>query len=158
VAIWRELRKGGAVALQQATWALPARREFRDVVERAVALVERGGGESLVFEAAPTNEDTRGKLEAMFTGAREEEWSEFLSECSKYLAEIERENRTKKFTSAELDEEEQSLSRLQRWYRELRMRDVFHAPSQQDAGRHLKECAEALEDFAERVFQAGGER
>jgi hypothetical protein len=157
VAVWRELRKGGAIALQQGTWALPVRGEFLDVVERAVALVERGGGEILVFESTPMNQDAQGKLEAMFTNAREEEWSEFLAECSKYLAEIERENRTNKFTAAELDEEEQSLSRLQRWYRELRMRDVFLAPSQQDAGRHLKECSEALEDFAERVFQAGGE-
>jgi hypothetical protein len=33
-----------------------------------------------------------------------------------------------KFTLAELEEEEQSLERLRRWYRDIRARDVFGAP------------------------------
>ncbi len=157
VAVWRELRKGGAVALQQATWALPSRAEFRDVLTRAVALIERAGGDAMVFDAAPSDEPMRTRLEGMFTEAREEEWTEFLSECEKFLAEIEREIRSKKFTAAELDEEEQSLERLQRWFRELRRRDIFLAPSQEASTLRLKECTEALEDFAERVFESGGQ-
>ncbi len=34
-----------------------------------------------------------------------------------------------KLTRAELDEEEQSLDRLRRWYRTIRARDLFGAPS-----------------------------
>jgi len=49
---------------------------------------------------------------------------------------------------------EQSLDRLRRWYRTIRARDLFGAPSAPVAERRLKECAEALEDFAERVYQA----
>ena len=55
---------------------------------------------------------------------------------------------------AELDEEEQSLDRLRRWYRAIRSRDLFGAPSAPLAERRLKECAEALEGFAEQVYQA----
>jgi len=154
--VWRELRKVGAIALQQATWVLPARREFVEGVTRAVALVERGGGEALVLAVAGRDEPTTGRREAMFTEAREGEWTEFLSECGKFQAEIEKEVRTGKFTTAELDEEEQNLDRLRRWFRELRGRDVFVAPSQETAERRLKECTEQLEDFSDRVYEHGG--
>jgi hypothetical protein len=47
-------------------------------------------------------------------------------------AEIDKEIAKKKFTLAELDEEEQSLERLRRWHRELRLRDALGAPSATD--------------------------
>ena len=89
----------------------------------------------------------------MFTAAREEEWYEFLRECGKYRAELDHEIATAKFTTAELDEEEQNLDRLRRWSRDLRARDVFGAPSAAQAEIELKECVERLEDFAERVYR-----
>ncbi len=39
----------------------------------------------------------------MFTDAREGEWTEFLTECVKFDAEIKEEIRIGKFTTAELD-------------------------------------------------------
>ena len=86
------------------------------------------------------------------------ELAEFVSECTKFDAEIAGEITKEKFTLAELDEEEQNLERLRRWFRDLRRRDVFVAPSQEHAERRLKDCGELLEDFAERVFAHGGER
>jgi ChrB-like protein len=157
VAVWRELRRVGAVPLQQATWVLPARREFAEAVARAVALVERGGGDAVVLDVTGSDGATTARLEQMFTEAREAEWTEFLSECGKFEAEIDKEIRTAKFTAAELDEEEQNLDRLRRWFRDLRVRDLFVAPSQEHAERRLKECIEVLEDFAERVYQEGGQ-
>jgi hypothetical protein len=155
VAVWRELRRAGAVSLQQATWAVPAQADFVGVVSKAVALIERADGDALVFDAAPRGEAMAAQLEALFTADREEEWQEFLAECDKYDAEIDKEIRIKKFTRAELDEEEQSLERLQRWSREIRARDLFGAPSHDEAERRLKECTEHLEDFAERVYEHG---
>ena len=77
-----------------------------------------------------------------------------MADCAKYDTEIASEIAKKKFTLAELDEEEQSLDRLRRWYREIRSRDVFGAPSQDLAERRLKECAEVLDDFATQVYEA----
>ena len=90
VAVWRELRRIGAVLLQQATWAVPARPHLIEGIERAVALVERAGGEAVVFESTPRGEARAARLEELFTEAREDEWSEFLSECAKFEAEIRR--------------------------------------------------------------------
>lgn len=157
VAVWRELRRVGAVSLQQATWAVPARPEFLDAVDRAVELIARAEGDVLVFDVTPRGDAITTRLEGMFTDEREEEWAEFLAECIKFENEIDKEIRIKKFTAAELDEEEQNLDRLRRWFRELRARDLFGAPSQADAERRLKDCGERLEDFAERVFEHGGQ-
>ncbi len=150
VAVWRELRRAGAVALQQATWALPPGVVFDGVLARALELVERADGKVLVLDV-DGSEANRVALEGLFTEEREAEWTEFLSECDKAEVELAGEVAKEKFTLAELDEEEQNQDRLRRWYRELRARDLYGAPSAQ---RRLKECAVALEDFADRVFQA----
>ena len=46
------------------------------------------------------------------------------------------------------------MERLRRWYRMIRARDLFGAPSAAAGEARLKECAEALEQFAEQVYQA----
>ncbi|MDQ1512109.1 MAG: hypothetical protein QOG50_3953 [Actinomycetota bacterium] len=156
VAVWRELRRVGAVSLQQATWALPARDEFLDAITRAVQLIERADGEALIFDAAPRGEAMNARLEAQFTAEREQEWTEFIAECDKFDEEIDKEIRIEKFTAAELDEEEQSLERLRRWFREIKARDLFESPSAADAEQRCKECTERLEDYAERVYEHRG--
>jgi flagellar biosynthesis regulator FlaF len=154
VAVWRELRRIGAVPLGQGVWAAPATPAFTQGLERAARLAERGDGEVMLLEATGRDEADGARLEALFTAARQAEWAEFVAECGKYEAELDKELRTQKFTLAELDEEEQSLERLRRWYRELKVRDLFGAPSAAEAEQRLKHCAERLEDYAERVYQA----
>ena len=154
VAVWRELRRAGALSLGQGVWALPATPAFEPGLERAVALIERGEGDSLILQAGGRDETQAERLQALFTASREDEWQEFLAECAKYDAEIDREVAQEKFTIAELDEEEQSLERLRRWYRDLKLRDLFGAPSAAEAERQLKRCQARLDDFADRVYDA----
>src|SRR2546428_13740210 len=66
VAVWRELRKVGAIPLQQATWALPAKQEFMEAITRAAALAERGGGGARAFDVTGRERPPPGRLEAMF--------------------------------------------------------------------------------------------
>ncbi|MFE3785846.1 Chromate resistance protein ChrB [Amycolatopsis sp. NPDC059090] len=102
----------------------------------------------------PPAERDGSRLVQLFTADREEEWTEFLADCGKFDAEIDKEIRIGKFTMAELEEEEQSLERLRRWYRDLKARDVFGAPSAGEAEQRLKHCAERLAEYTERVFEA----
>jgi DNA-binding transcriptional regulator PaaX len=125
VAVWRELRRLGAVSLQQGAWAVPDGEPFEAGFAQVVEEIKAAGGQPVV-----------------------------LSDCGKYEAELADEVAKGKLTLAELDEEEQSLDRLRRWYRTIRARDLFGAPSATVAERRLKECTEALEDFAEQVYQA----
>jgi hypothetical protein len=153
VAVWRELRRLGAVALQQGTWAVPDGEPFEAGLSQVVEEIKAAGGQPVVLAVAD-DEASAAQLEALFTAQREAEWGEFVSDCGKYETELAGEIAKGKLTLAELDEEEQSLDRLRRWYRTIRGRDLFGAPSAPVAERRLKECTEALEDFAERVYQA----
>ena len=154
VAVWRELRRAGALSLGQGVWALPTTSAFEAGLQRAVALAERGEGEIVLLDARGHDDEQAERLESLFTAGREAEWVEFVSECAKYEAELDQEIARRKFTLAELDEEEQSLERLRRWYRELKLRDLFGAPTATEAERRLKQSQARLEDFAERVYGA----
>lgn len=153
VAVWRELRRRGAVALQTATWAIPSGESFDEGLTKAVALVRRSGGQVLVADIDPTSPAV-AELESLYSTERDDEWAEFTSECDKAIAELAGEVAKEKFTLAELDEEEHNVDRLRRWYRELRAKDLFGAPLAATAEARLKETAEALDDFAERVYLA----
>lgn len=151
VAVWRELRRIGALSLGQGAWAVPDVPGFAGGVARVAELAERGEGEVITLDAA---ERDGSRLVELFTAEREEEWAEFVADCGKFDAEIAKEIRIGKFTMAELEEEEQSLERLRRWHRDLKARDVFGAPSAAEAEQRLKQCAERLADYTEQVFQA----
>ncbi|WP_395366799.1 Chromate resistance protein ChrB [Streptomyces sp. YH02] len=154
VAVWRELRKIGALSLGQGVWAVPDVPVFADGTRRAVELTERAEGQTVTLTALGRSPEDAARFEAMFTAARSEDWSEFLADCDKFEEEIAKEIRTAKFTLAELEEEEQSLERLRRWHRDLTARDVFGAPQAPRAAERLAQCAAACEDYAERVFAA----
>ncbi|MGN9843298.1 Chromate resistance protein ChrB [Nonomuraea sp. H19] len=154
VAVWRELRRLGAVSLGQGTWTVPDVPVFADGLSRVAELAGTAGGEVVVLDAAGRTPADAARLQAMFAAARQDDWSEFLADCDKYEEELAKEIRQAKFTLAELEEEEQSLERLRRWHRALTARDVFGTPSAEQAAKRLAECTAACEDYAERVFAA----
>ena len=154
VAVWRELRRIGALSLGQGIWAVPDVPAFADGISRTVQLAERGEGEVLALEANGRGDRDASRLETLFNDARRAEWEEFVADCAKFDAEIDKELAANKLTLAELEEEEQSLERLRRWYRELKARDVFGAPPAAEAERRLKDCVERLEDYTDHVFAA----
>ncbi|MBA3528051.1 MAG: chromate resistance protein ChrB [Propionibacteriaceae bacterium] len=154
MALWRELRRSGAVPLGQATWAVPDLPAARPLLDRLADLVGPAGGSLLVLAATGFAESDAARLEHLYAEAREAEWAEFLADCGKYLAELDKEERIGKYTLAELEEEEQSLDRLRRWYRELRSRDLLDISATRDAGVELKQCEERFDVYADHVYAA----
>ncbi|MGW4981376.1 Chromate resistance protein ChrB [Streptomyces mirabilis] len=154
VAVWREPRRIGARSLGQGVWAVPDVPVFADGIARALELAEAAEGQAVTLNAFGRGPEDAGRLQALFTAARSEDWKEFLADCGKFEEELAKEIRIAKCTLAELEEEEQSLERLRRRHRDLTARDVFGAPEAAEAGKRLKDCAAACEDYAERVFAA----
>ncbi|MFE0172297.1 Chromate resistance protein ChrB [Streptomyces sp. NPDC059002] len=154
VAVWRELRRIGALSLGQGTWAVPDVPVFADGLARAARLADEAGGDVVTLAATGRTDADAARLKELFAVARAEDWAEFLADCGKFEEELAKEIRTAKFTLAELEEEEQSLERLRRWHRDLTARDVFGSPEAAQATHRLKQCAAACEDYAERVFAA----
>jgi hypothetical protein len=152
IALWRELRKAGAVLLGQSTWALPDVPAVHPLLERAAALVTAGGGDFLRLAAQGLTPVDATHLTAAYETARADEWREFLADSDKYLAELAHEHAQQKYTLAELEEEEQSLDRLRRWYRDLRNRDLLGTALTAEADERLKECVRQFDDYAEAVY------
>lgn len=154
MAVWRQLRKAGAVTISSGVWALPAGPAFQPDLDRAGELCRNGGGTLALIDASPRGEASAALIRDTFKAARIEEWAEFLADCGKFEEEIAKEIKKQKFTFAELEEEEQSLDRLRRWYRDLKKRDVLELPEAKTANERLRTCADVLDDYAERVYQA----
>ncbi|HEY5858583.1 MAG TPA: Chromate resistance protein ChrB [Aldersonia sp.] len=49
-------------------------------------LTEGAGGEAISLHAVGVGAGDAARFEAMFTTAREDDWSEFLADCGKYAA------------------------------------------------------------------------
>jgi Protein ChrB, N-terminal len=152
MALWRELRRSGAIPLGQAVWAVPDLPAVRPLLERVRGLVDTAGGTMLRLAAKGYAEVDIARLEQSYATAREEEWAEFVADCGKYQAELDKEERIGKYTLAELEEEEQSLDRLRRWYRELRSRDLLGVLATTDSATMLKQCEERFEAYADQVY------
>ena len=104
VAVWRELRKIGAVPLGQGAWAAPDVPGFAGGIVRVGELTARGDGQMVVLRATGRTGQDAAWLEAEFTALRQEEWAEFIADCGKFDAEIDKEFALQKFTMAELEE------------------------------------------------------
>ncbi|MDQ1512765.1 MAG: hypothetical protein QOC59_607 [Microbacteriaceae bacterium] len=154
VAVWRELRKGGAVPVGAGTWAMPSSPVFQPALDRASTLCRRGGGTLAVLDTEPRDAASEGVLRDAFTAARLDEWAEFTSECGKFDAELKDEAGKVRFTLGALEDQEQSLDRLRRWYRDLRKRDVLQLPEAKAAQRRLHDCEALLNDYADRVYES----
>jgi len=153
VAVWREVRRSGALHLQQSLVAFPDIEPFRRAVERFRALVAERGGQTLVLRGEPLGRMDERRLDSAWEEARRTEYRELISECEKYLAEIEHEFEIEKFTLAELEEEEAELEKLERWHGRIRARDVFASEIAGEAAAALARAGEALGRYAEAVFQ-----
>lgn len=153
VAVWRELRRLGAAPIGSGAWLLPDRPPFAERVERVREVAVREGGRVAVVDGSPRDAEAAETLRSAFARVRVDEWREFADDCAKFLAEIDKEFAKEKFTLGELEEEEQSLERLQRWCRTLQERDVLGLPEAQQGAAELVRCEIRLAEYAERVLE-----
>lgn len=152
VAVWRELRRIGAAPVSQGVWTVPETAHFKDAVTKVEELARKGSGDVIVLSTAAPGAPGADAMAEAFGTLRLEEWKEFGDDCRKFEQEIDKEIRIEKFTLAELEEEEQSLERLRRWHRDLKIRNVLDLPEATVAEQHLKTCAGRLDEYAELVY------
>jgi len=153
VAVWREVRRSGALQLQQSVVAFPDDATFSRGVERLRALVSELGGETLAVRAEPLAAADGTRLLDAWNEARAAEYVELVDECGKFVAEIDHEFEIEKFTLAELDEEESALDRLMRWHERIASRDLHAAAGSEDAKAALERARDALDRYSAAVFE-----
>lgn len=153
VAVWREVRRSGALMVQRSVVAFPDHDAFRRAVERFRLVVAEAGGETLALRAEPLGELDATKLTVAWNEARSAEYAELGTECGKFLVEIEHEFAIEKFTLAELEEEEAEVDKLQRWHQRIAARDIHAAPGADEAKHALTQAQEELERYSTAVFE-----
>jgi hypothetical protein len=152
VAVWREVRRSGALQLQQSVIAFPDGEPFARAVARIRAAVDEVGGSALALRAEPLDAADDARLRAAWNEARAEEYGELISECAKLVDEIDEEFRKQKFTLAELDEEEAELDKLKRWHERITARDVCGCDRAGDAETAMEQASQALARYTTAVF------
>ena len=152
-AVWRRLKALGAVYLQSAVVALPSNAEN----ERALRIlrnevVEKMGGTAYLLSAVGLVGGS--DLVELFNGARDDEYEEILDKCRDFHSELEKEYAAQHLTYAELEENEEDLTKLHRWFAKVRARDALGARTAEAVASALAGCDAALHDFAARVYEA----
>jgi hypothetical protein len=149
-AVWRRLKALGAIYLQAGTAAMPCDTASEHALRKLHAEILKMSGSSILFRCDALAGET-DVIDA-FSAARSDEYDEIIDKCQDFLRQIEREHIAEHFTFAELEENEVDLVKLQKWLSRICDRDVFGARDRDAAERLVRECAEALERFADRVY------
>lgn len=153
VAIWRALKKSGAVNIQQSMWVLSSTPANYSVLQKISQEIEANEGECLLMESMFFDEQHEERVISLFNSIRDEEYTELLSECGKYIKEIEKEISIEKFSFAELEEEEEELQKLVSWYGKIEARDIFHSSLRNNAEQILEKIKNIFEDYSELVYK-----
>jgi hypothetical protein len=153
VAVWRELRRSGALHVQQSVVALPDADGFAGDVERLRAVLREVGGHVTALRTEALGDGDDGRLLEAWQKARDAEYRELAGECVKFLGEIDHEFAIEKFTLAELDEEEAELAKLRGWHERIRRLDVHSAPGGPAAEQALEQAEAALARYSAAVFE-----
>jgi len=155
VAVWRELRRIGALPLQQAVVALPEEGGLSDQLDAIADRVRNQGGIVYRFPLAGLSEEDRARLQGEWNALRTQEYEEIVEECqTKFEREIEFEIFRGNLTGAEAEEIEADLEKIKTWYERIRARDVFAVADRERAETAIAKCERLLEDFVQRVYDA----
>ena len=153
--VWRKIKGMGAIYLQNSVAALPA----SVTAERALRLlrneiVEMNGSAYLLESRALSGNQ---ELVAAFNAARDDEYDEIVDRCKDFVAQVEKEYTANHFTYAELEENDEDLTKLRNWFAKVQARDVLGATGGQAATDVLAGCGKVMDAYAARVYAEEGE-
>lgn len=138
VALWRRLKGLGAVYLQNGVCLLPRTDENLRRLKMSELDISEMGGESVLLETAPLDDNQLAKVIDRFNTDRDELYREFMGRCDDFEKEIAKEVAKEKFTYAELEEEDTDLRKLQDWLERIRKLDFYGAAEGPAAAEKLK--------------------
>jgi hypothetical protein len=156
VMVWRRMRASGALGLQNGVWVFPHRQEHERFLQELLKSVENQQGKGQIFIAQALGETIDEQIIARFRAERNQEYAEFSEQCASLQQEIDKETRRKKFTFAELEENESNLERLSQWLAKIKGRDFFAGDRLEQAVKKMETCRKALASFADRVYSHDG--
>ncbi len=154
VAVWRDLKRMGALYLQQCVCILPDLPAVRDDLARVTTKIPEMEGEYTRFEVPCLAADDAAKIVAAFQTLRDKEYAEIIEECeTKFVKEIEFEHFRQNYTFEEAEEIGQDLEKIRRWYARIVERDWFGAGRHDEVALWIEKCQELLNAFEQEVYR-----
>lgn len=157
VAVWRDLKRLGALYLQQCVCIFPELPALTQEVEQVAAKIPALGGETFLLDVPRLQSADEARIIDAFRAQRTKEYAEIIEECeTKFVKEIEFEHFRQNYTFEEAEEIEQDLDKIRRWFDRVRERDWFGAARRAEVERWLGRCQELLAGFEEEVYRRRG--
>jgi hypothetical protein len=129
VAIWRRLKKMGAVQVKTSTYLLPDEPAQYEQFQWLAQQIRDYGGDSTLVRAQEIEGLTREKVVAMFNEVRARDYAELRRSLQSFIG------RRKKMDAEEAGAD---LERLTRHFREIRAVDFFDSPRGHDVAMLLR--------------------
>ncbi|MBV9328936.1 MAG: hypothetical protein JO352_34950 [Chloroflexi bacterium] len=160
VGVWRDLKRLGALYLQQCVCIVPDIPGLRESVDQVAARIPALGGETFIFDLPRMNPEDETRIVDAFRAQRAREYAEIVEECeTKFVKEVEFEHFRQNYTFEEAEEIDQDLDKIRRWFDRVRERDWFGAERREEVETWLARCQGLLTEFEEEVYRhqaAGG--
>jgi len=154
VAVWRDLKRLGALYLQQCVCIFPAITTLTAEVDEVAAKIPALGGETFLLEVPRLQPEDEARIVEAFRAQRTNEYAEIIEECeTKFVKEIEFEHFRQNYTFEEAEEIEQDLDKIRRWFDRVRDRDWFEADRRDEVEAWLSRCQALLSGFEEEVYR-----
>src|SRR5256884_2838442 len=129
VAVWRRLRKMGAVQIKTSTYLLPDAPAQYEQFQWLAQQIRDYGGDSTLVRAQEIQGLTKQKVIALFNDARSKDYAELRKSLQGFIA------RRRKMDAETAAAE---LERLTRQFREIRQVDFFDSPRGHDVAMLLR--------------------
>jgi len=148
------MKKLGALNVQQSLWMIPRYPGVDEEIEQITRAIESDGGSVSIVEG----EFIYGKEDVIadFNREREQEYTELLSYCQGFHEEMRTETEKENFTFTELEENEEELSKLTRWFEKIKKRDCFSSDIGETAAKEIEKCKAELQEFAQKIYEQHG--
>ena len=153
VGVWRELKRIGALYLQQSVCILPQQEPLLAALQKIADRVNElhGNYHLLPLRELPAEEEA--KIVDGFIAQSNLQYDEIIENCEvNFAKEIEFETFRQNFTYAEAEEIRQELDKIRRWYERVVERDWFDAARREQALGSIEHAEQLLEEFEEKVF------
>jgi len=152
-AIWREVKRIGAIYLRDGVCALPERDETVAAAEAIAEKVREFEGTATIVRGARIDEQSAETVMMQSRAARAAEYAEISGDAEGFLDHVRRETEHRAFTYAELEELENDLHKLKQWSGQVQARDYFGSPEGEVVDTALARCDEALAAFLDEAYR-----
>lgn len=157
VAVWRSLKKAGAVYLQDSVCVVPDTSGLRSELAAVLSRIDETHGSYHMLPLRKLPEEEDAKLVQLFVDQAAKHYDEIVENCEvNFVKEIEFETFRKNFTYEEAEEIRMEFEKICTWFERVQERDWFGAPNRQAAREWLRRCESMLEEFEGKVFGLQG--